>query len=89
MVRNDRLRSEAKGKDMFKLPKVTNERPAVQRQKQHSKHEVQSFLCSICGSNHYTLILYAHARSGRSGLAVRCRTCTASIALFDDENDFI
>ena len=89
MVRNDRLASEAKGKDMLKLPKVTNERPAVQRQVQYAKHAVHSFLCSICGSNHYDLVLYAHALNGRSELAARCRTCTASIALFDDENDFI
>lgn len=74
---------------MFKIPKPTNEHPAVQRQEQHSKHEVNSFLCSICGSNHYDLILYAQALSRRSGLAARCRTCTASTALFDNESDFI
>ncbi len=74
---------------MFKLPRSTKEHPAVQRQRQYAKHKVHSFLCSICGSNRYDLILYAHARSGRSGLTARCRICTARIALFDDENDFI
>lgn len=73
---------------MVKLPKSRNKRPALQRQEQHSKHEVNSFHCSICGSNHYDLILYAQALSRRSGLAARCRTCTASTRLFDDESDF-
>lgn len=74
---------------MFTLPQSRNERPAVQRQEQHSKHEVYLFLCSICGSTHYDLILYAQARSRRSGLVARCKTCTASTALFDSESGFI
>lgn len=74
---------------MFKLPKSTNERPAVGGQEQNSKHEINAFLCSICGNNYYDLILYAHALSRRSGLRARCRTCKVSIALLNDEIKFI
>lgn len=74
---------------MIKLPKSKKERLAGREQGQNSKHEVNLFLCSVCGSDHCDLVLYAQALSRRSGLAMRCRTCNASTRLFDDALDFI
>lgn len=66
------------------LPKLTTERVSQHEREHHSTHTSNPFLCSVCESDQYDLVLYAHALSRRSGLAVRCRTCHASTTLFEE-----
>ena len=71
------------------LFKLTTERVSQHQREHHSTHTSNPFLCSVCESDHYDLVLYAHALSRRSGLAVRCRTCHASTTLFEDALDTV
>ncbi len=48
------------------------------QRRQHTGPKPDGYLCTLCGSERYHLVLTAEALNNRVGLKLRCGNCNAS-----------
>ena len=62
---------------------VSKVQQGKQRHRRNSEPEPGGYLCELCGSERYHLVLTAQALNNRVGLILRCGNCNASQKITD------